>query len=103
MLQISPQRSVSGLNSISRCGSRSVTSVVQQHAHRRGRAAVDDELHAAVAQHRPVGQRVAELHLRVRRFAGGFGHDHKRVTGKKIRSGSKHGASGSCRKELEDL
>ena len=34
---------------------------VEQHPHRGGRFAINDKLHAAVAQHRAVGQRVAEL------------------------------------------
>ena len=77
MLQISPQRSVAGLNSMSFTGSRSCDVSVKQHPHRGGGVAVNDKLHAAVAQHRAVGQRIAELHLRLGRFAGRFRHDDK--------------------------
>src|SRR4051812_8486351 len=66
--------------------------VVQQDTHPGGGPAIDDELHAAIAQHGAVWQRVVELQRRRRWLASSFGHDHKSVTGEKIRGSRKHGA-----------
>src|SRR5262245_21675379 len=65
---------------------------VKQHPHRSGRFAINGKLHAAVAQQSAVRQRVAELHLRLGRFAGSFWHDNKGVFGNKTSSSRKHGA-----------
>ena len=87
MLQISPQRSHRRveLNELDRLAVVDVP--VKQHPHGGGGFAINGKLHAAVAQHRAVGQRIAELHLRLGRFAGSFRHDNKGVSGKKIRRG----------------
>ena len=71
MLQISPQRSVLRIEFDQLNAARG-----REHA---GRAstriavadlAINDKLHAAIAQHRAIRQRVAELHLRLASVCG---------------------------------
>ena len=61
MLQMSPQRFRSGSKSMISAGLRIARLLVEQHAHGRGAAAEDDELHPAIVDNRPVRQGVREL------------------------------------------
>ena len=67
---MSPQRSFSRTEFDDRGRLAVGDAIVQQHPHRRGRSAVDDKLHAAVAEDRAVRQRIAELQVRLLEFCG---------------------------------
>ena len=77
-----------------------VDAIVQQHAHRRRRAAKDDELDPAIAQHRAVWQRIGKLGPGGSSFFARLRHDDKHTAGKEIRSGCKHKGADSCGRGL---
>ncbi len=77
-----------------------VDTVVQQHPHRRRRAAKDDELDTPIAEHRAVWQRISELSPGGSRFSARLRHDDKHTAGKEIRSGRKHRGADSCERGL---